>query len=103
MEQFYLGYPNSSWNTTTAGGYGPHFWPGDQVQTFLKAYLIIVCKSLTGELYLTWKIWSWQWKMPILYTLVKYKDIDIDVGSVVDVNSRMFLMLKFTQGFEAEV
>ena len=41
--------------------------------------------------------------MPILYTLVKYKDIDIDVGSVVDVNSRMFLMLKFTQGFEAEV
>ena len=103
MEQFYLGYPNSSWNTTTAGGYGPHFWPGDQVQTFLKAYLIIVCKSLTGELYLTWKIWSWQWKMPILYTLVKYKDIDIDVGVGVDVYSRMFLMLKFTQGFEAEV
>ena len=37
MEQCYLGYPNSSWNTTTAGGYGPHFWPGDQVQTFLKS------------------------------------------------------------------
>ena len=41
--------------------------------------------------------------MPILYTLVKYKDIDIDVGVGVDVHTRMFLMPKFTQGFEAEV
>ena len=74
-----------------------------KVQTFLKAYLIIVCNSLTHEHNLTWKIWSWQWEMPILYTLVKYKDNDVDVGVAVDVYFMLFLMLKFSQGFEAEV
>ena len=39
--------------------------------------------------------------MPILYTLVKYKDIDIDTGVGVDVYSMFLLMLKFSQGFEA--
>ena len=39
----------------------------------------------------------------ILYFLVKCKDIDIDTGVGVDVLSMFFLMLKFSQGFEAEV
>ena len=39
--------------------------------------------------------------MPILYTLVKYKDIDVDVGVAVDVYFMLFLMLKFSQGFES--